>query len=302
MTSPSKVLLLGVNSFTGRHLKPFLESRGYDVYGTTFEKSADGKSFKVDLEDQSQIRVALEEVKPDYIINLIAISFVAEEEREVFYRVNVIGTENVLQAIDASGLSVKKILLPSSAVVYGDQESHLLSEKMTPNPKNHYGYSKLISEQIAARYFDRLNIILPRPFNYTGLWQAEKFLVPKIVSAYVNENESIALGNIDTYREFNNVRFVCEAYERLLTSDVSSEIVNICSGKAYSARQILETMDRITGSKMIVKQDERFIRKNEIKELKGNPEKLHKMIGDISEEYTLEELLRTIYTQMKALA
>ena len=150
-------------------------------------------------------------------------------------------------------------------------------------------------ENMVANYFDKLNIIIARPFNYTGTGQEDHFLIPKIVKHFKEKKEVIKLGNLDTYREYNDVKFLVNCYRKLLFSDYKSGVVNIASGTTFSINDILSIMAELSSYKINVEVDKQFVRKNEIKELKGSPEKLIQLIGNKSEsksslKNTLEEM------------
>lgn len=171
-----KVLITGINSFTGKHLEKYLLKEGFEVVGTT--------SKTCDISKIEDIIKILNETKPNFIIHLAAISFVGHKNIEDFYKVNIIGTTNLLDAILKTDLKIEKILLSSSATVYGNQGLEVLDESLCPIPANHYGASKYAMECLAKNYFDKLPIIITRPFNYTGVGQAEHFLIPKIIKHF----------------------------------------------------------------------------------------------------------------------
>jgi len=270
-----RVLITGIDGFTGRHLKNYLSD--YDVFGTSLLKSGDNV-YKCDVTDEESVKQVLEKVKPDVIIHLAALSFVGYGNINDFYKVNVIGSENILKNAKNA-----KVIVASSATVYGNQSKEVLDEGMCLNPNNHYALSKYSAEQIAKNYFDKLNVIIVRPFNYTGVWQEEHFLVPKIVKHFKERKKEIKLGNLDVIREFNDVSFVCEAYKRLINSDVHGEILNIASSRGIKLLDIVKYMEDIAGYKIKIIQDEKFIRKNEIKKLIGSNKKLFSLIGEISQ-------------------
>jgi nucleoside-diphosphate-sugar epimerase len=99
MASRSKVLIVGIEGFTGQHLDSYLSNRGYEVYGTTLDKPTKANCFKCDITDTDEICAVLQQIKPDYIIHLSAISFVAHKDMEAFYKVNTIGTLNLLDEL-----------------------------------------------------------------------------------------------------------------------------------------------------------------------------------------------------------
>lgn len=254
----------------------------------------DSKVFQCDITDKDSIRSVLHKVCPDYVINFAGISFVNTKDRDLFYKVNVIAVENLLEVICGDGVNIKKMILPSSATVYGNQAHNILDESMCPKPVNHYGMSKLNMEHVAARFFDKLNIIIARPFNYTGLWQEKHFVIPKIVAHYKDKKSRIELGNMNVRREFNDVEYVCGIYERLLLSDIRSETVNICSGRTIPLTDVISIMDRLAGYNIEVKVNPDFVRANEIDSLSGSVEKLKSLIK-LPEMPSFEETLMKMY-------
>lgn len=293
VSNMKKVLITGMDSFTGVHLSSYLEKSGYDVYGTSFFKSGI-KQYQCDITVKGDISAALQEVQPNYLIHLSGISFAAHGNNEDFYRVNTIGTTNILDAIHESDIELQKIILASSATVYGNQGKEVLDESLCPMPANHYGASKYVMECMAKNYFDKLPIIITRPFNYTGVGQADNFLIPKIVKHFMKNKKVIELGNLNVSREFNDISFVCEVYKKLIESDVTSEIVNIASNTGYRLLDIVQMMQDIAGYEIDVQVNQTFVRKNEIQTLTGSSKKLFNIIGHINQK-SIKETLKDIY-------
>ncbi len=278
-----KVLITGIDGFTGWHLSEYLKQSGYEVYGTSLKKEV-GNVYKCDVKDKSDIRRVLQNVEPNFIIHLAAISFVGYDNYENFYKVNTLGTVNLLDSLLEDRILPKKIILASSAVVYGNQNSEVLDESMCPSPNNHYGCSKFSMEQLSKNYFDTLPIIITRPFNYTGVGQKDYFLIPKIVKHFKEKKTSIELGNLDVIREFNDVEFVCESYKRLLECEIKSKIVNICSERGIKLLDVIEMMQEISKYKIEVKVNPKFVRKNEIKKLIGSGKRLFELVGNVEQK------------------
>lgn len=275
-----KVLITGINSFTGVYLKKELVEHGYDVFGCDLFIDESKTNFKCNLVQLDEIKLVIENVKPDYIVHLAAITFVPHADTSEIYDVNLFGTLNLLDACLTKNVIPKKILIPSTANVYGTPNVEKIDESISPKPVNHYANSKLAMEHMVSTYFDKLPVIMTRPFNYTGVDQAEKFLIPKIVSHFEARKEEIELGNIDVIRDFSDVRFVVECYRKLLEIDISSEIVNICSGTGTSLKKIVEYCSKYSGYEIDVKVNPDFVRANEIKVLVGDNSKLFNIIND----------------------
>jgi len=278
-----KVLITGIDSFTGHHLSSYLKNSGYDVYGTSLFKT-ETKIYKCDITQKDEIKNVLTSVKPNFFIHLSGISYAAHGSNEDFYKVNTIGTTNILDTFIELELKPKKIILASSATIYGNQGLEVLDESLCPKPANHYGASKYAMECLAKGYFAKLPIIISRPFNYTGKGQTENFLIPKIVSHFKEGKKVIELGNIHVSREFNDVNFVCEVYKNLLECNKASTMVNICSGRGIKLLDVIAIMNNIVGYEIKVKINPDFVRKDEIQSLTGSVQKLTKMIGKIEQQ------------------
>ncbi|MGD9971207.1 MAG: GDP-mannose 4,6-dehydratase [Sulfuricurvum sp.] len=294
MFPSKKVLITGIDGFTGNHLAAYLEKKGMLVYGTTITPSPASNHYQCDLREYDQIVEIVEVVIPDYVVHLAAISFSAETDRTLIYDTNIIGTENLLKALHNSSYVPQKIIIASSASVYGNQEIFELHENLCPQPVNHYGVSKLAMEHIVQTYFDKLNILIVRPFNYTGPGQGLHFLIPKIVEHYKQKFPTIKLGNLDVAREFNDIRFVVDTYYQLMMIPNISDIVNLCTGITWKLTDILNLMNDISNHKLHISISPELCRPNEIKVLNGSPSKLFSLITpDL--RYSMNDTLSSIY-------
>lgn len=279
-----KVLITGINGFTGVHLEKYLFKQGFDVFGTAIDIPKQDKHFQCNITKKDQVDRVISTVRPDYVIHIAAISFVGESNTSLIYDVNVMGTENILQSLVDHDVKPKKVILAGSATVYGNQGKEVLDESMCPKPVNHYGISKLAMEHMVANYFNTLNIIITRPFNYTGVGQEAHFLIPKIISHFKKNKKVIELGNLDVSREFNDIYFVCEVYKNLLECHEASAMVNICSGRGIKLLEVIAMMNKISGYTIKVQVNPDFVRKDEIKSLTGSNKKLINMIGQIEQK------------------
>jgi nucleoside-diphosphate-sugar epimerase len=257
-----------------------LTQAGYQVYGLTQEPARTPAEIQADLCDPPALRAALETARPDYIVHLAAITFVPHSDSAEIYRVNLFGTLNLLDAILAVGLQPRKVLIASSANVYGNPAVEVIDETVCPAPVNHYANSKLAMEHMVRTYDDRLPLVITRPFNYTGVGQAEHFLIPKIVAHYRARRPIIELGNLDVVRDFSAVAFVVNSYHKLLECQHDGITVNICSGRGTALGEIIATMNAIAGYAIQVTVDPAFVRANEIHQLIGSNRYLFSLIGE----------------------
>jgi len=289
-----KVLITGIDGFTGIYLEELLTKAGYDVYGLVYPKSIRKTHLACNIANLQEVVTVFQSVKPDYIIHLAGISFVPHSNVKEMYDINFFGSLNIMDALLETGVTPDKIVLASSANVYGNPVDEVIDETVCPTPVSHYANSKLAMEFMARNYFDRLNILITRPFNYTGIGQGAQFLIPKIVSHFKDGKKEIQLGNLDVVRDFSDVRFVAEVYQKLMECRATSEIVNICSGNGISLLEIIDTMNSMAGYEIKTVKNPLFVRVNEVKTLIGSNRKLISLISE-QKTYPFEETLRWMF-------
>lgn len=287
-----RVLITGIHGFTGRYLAQSLVEAGYQVFGLVQGTPANAQELVADLLDRQSIAAALEQIQPHYVVHLAAIAFVAHSDAAAMYRVNLMGTRNLLEALVPH--QPRAVLLASSANIYGNTRISPITEQVAAEPANDYAVSKLAMEYMARLWFDRLPITLVRPFNYTGVGQSDNFLLPKIVSHYRRKASRIELGNLDVARDFSDVRDVVRVYQRLLECAPAGETYNICSGRAWSLFEVLGQMAHIGGYEIEVAVNPAFSRANEVKCLVGSPAHLEQCIG-VQQRIALPDTLRWMW-------
>jgi GDP-6-deoxy-D-talose 4-dehydrogenase len=264
-----RVLVTGLDGFTGRYVERELLAHGHEVQG-----------LNSDLMNAEDLATEIEAKQPEAVIHLAAIAFVGHGDSNAFYQVNLIGTRNLLAALALYAPNLKSVLIASSANVYGNSGAGVLSEETPLMPANDYAVSKLAMEYMARLWLDKLPLFIVRPFNYTGVGQAEDFLLPKIVGHFLRRAPLIELGNLDVWRDFSDVRAVAEAYRRLINAKPVGQILNVCSGRTHSLREVLAMAEQITGHKMDIRVNPAFVRDNEVRSLCGDATRLRSLIGD----------------------
>jgi GDP-6-deoxy-D-talose 4-dehydrogenase len=205
-----------------------------------------------------------------------------------------VGTRNLLDAVAGSGVAPKSVLIASSANIYGNTAIDPLTESVPPAPANDYGVSKLAMEYMARLWTDRLPITFVRPFNYTGVGQSPSFVLPKIVDHFRRRAADIELGALDVARDFSDVRMVVDAYAKLLELPGKGEVYNVCSGTAYGLGEAIAMLEGFAGYRINVKVNPAFLRRGEVKHLRGSNEKLEAAIGPLN-RISFEETLRWMY-------
>ena len=115
------ILVTGIEGFTGKYVARELRNRGYHVVGLAHVNAAPRSAhMRCDLTNKAALQHCLSLIKPDGIIHLAALSFIGDANHNAFYDVNLFGSLNILESVTALGLDVEKIILASSANVYGN--------------------------------------------------------------------------------------------------------------------------------------------------------------------------------------
>jgi nucleoside-diphosphate-sugar epimerase len=281
MASPSRALITGISGFTGQHLARRLKREGWEVFGLTDAPgAAHFPCLVADMKETARIAEWIGSVRPSHVIHLAAVSHVVGPALR-FYEVNVLGTESLLHAIGVAGVIPSKVLIASSANIYGQTSASPIGEDDPPRPANHYAVSKAAMEWVVAQYYGRFPIVLTRPFNYTGPGQSEAFLFAKLAGAFHRREPLLELGNVRVSRDLSDISFVIEAYYRLLLSSFTSDVVNVCSGRSVSVADALAILRGLTGHDPEIRVDPALLRDSDIEVLTGNPGRLQTAIGPL---------------------
>jgi nucleoside-diphosphate-sugar epimerase len=292
-----RALVTGIAGFTGRYVAQELRQAGYEVVGLASPgNEREPGTVAVDLTDRAAVMAAVESLQPDVVVHLAAIAFVGHSDVDQIYRVNVVGTRNLLEALAAAGKKPQAVLVASSANIYGNTDVEVIHEEVPAAPANDYAVSKLAMEYMVRLWMDKLPIVMVRPFNYTGVGQAENFLLPKIVAHFKRREARIELGNLHVWRDFSDVRVVAASYRHLLAAGpaAAGRVFNVSSGKAYSLGEAIGMMGAIAGYEIEVQVNPAFVRANEVVRLTGDNRRLQSVVGTI-EPPPLEQTLRWMY-------
>lgn len=299
MTS-KKIFITGASGFIGHHLVNKLSSLNMDVFAcsrTNNTHRASVLSKNIDILNRHELEDALSTFQPDCIIHLAAIASPASSQVSEIYNVNVAGTENLLESAIKIQSKKTKIILASTAGVYGNSIEAFIPENADYNPQNHYSYSKMIMEYIAQRYKDRCGIKIVRPFNVIGYGQKENFLIPKLVKAFVERQKILQVGNIDTVRDYVDIDFATEFFYKLIIEENSNfNVINLCSGKGTSGKDILQMLQNLTKYSPKIEINKEFLRAYEVMRLVGDNTKCKTIMGE-NKTLQIEQILQNMINQ-----
>jgi len=313
-----KTLVTGCAGFAGSHLAEYLLGKGEEVVGL-FAPNDEGENLQhikkhleilgVDLREFDRVRDVIASVKPQRIYHLAAFSSPAESfgDPEQTYRVNFMGTLNLLSAWLRVGMD-SRLLLISSAEVYGivPKEKLPLREEAELRPINPYAGSKAAAEILALQFFRSygLPIVLVRPFNHTGPRQSSRFVCSNL-ARQVAEIElglrppTIVAGNIDAVRDFSDVRDIVRGYFDLLEHGAPGEVYQLCSGHPVSIKSILDMLIPFASKPIQVVVDKSSLRKYDAAEIWGVYSKARLAVG-WEPRHELTDTLRELIFYWKA--
>ena len=275
----SKILLVGGTGFVGTHLHQLLE----------LDDSVVSTGSDIDIRDIKQVRTLIERERPDQVVHLAAITTLRESfsNPENTYDINFLGTLNVLKALRDNDFSGKFLFISSSEVYGLLTESDLPVAEIHPTkPLSPYAVSKIASEALCYQWsqLENFETLIARPFNHIGPGQSDRFAISEfgkqIAAIKLEMAEPVMyVGDIDTTRDFTDVRDIAAAYQLLLRYGCNGETYNVCSEREYTIRALLTRMCLLAGIEVELRSDMERFRPSEQRRSLGDNNKLRKDTG-----------------------
>lgn len=271
MPAPRSVLVFGSSGFVGGYLVRELRGHGYEVYGSDRGRAPSDAGLDAyracDVTDAAAVGRVVEELRPGAIVNLAAVSSVAQSWREpqATMSVNVVGAVNVLEAARRMG-EPPEVLLVGSSEEYAPSDGPL-KETDPIDAASPYGVSKVAQERLAEVYGERygLRVYRARSFNHTGVGQSPAFVLPGWCRQVAEIQRSgvpgaVRVGNLDVSRDFSDVRDIVRGYRMLLESGFHGEAFNFGSGRAVPLRDLLRLVTSFADVEVSVEVDPELLR------------------------------------------
>jgi GDPmannose 4,6-dehydratase len=308
-----KALITGINGQDGSYLSEFLLDKNYEVHGTLKRNSvSENQTFRidhifnkislhyVDLTDLSSLMRVISEVKPDEIYNLAAQSHVRISFDQPIYTANVtgLGTLNLLEAVKLIKPDTK-IYQASSSEMFGNSiDNDGFQRESTPmNPVSPYGCAKVFSYNICRNYRNSYGMFISNGilFNHESPRRGTNFVTNKVckeaVKIKLGLSNELKLGNLDATRDWGHAKDYVRAMWEILQLDKPDDFV-CATGVSHSVRELVNYVFTRLGLHWseYVKQDDKFLRPEELHDLKGDSTKLVNTTG-WSHDYTFETML-----------
>jgi len=308
-----KALITGINGQDGSYVAEFLLEKGYEVHGTLKRNSvAENQTSRLenifskiklhyaDLTDMASLIYVIQQIQPDEIYNLAAQSHVRISFDQPLYTANVtgIGTLNLLEAIRLIKPDAKVYQASSSEMFGNSIDKDGFQRETTPmNPVSPYGCAKVFSYNICRNYRHSYNMFISNGilFNHESPRRGTNFVTNKVVKEAVKiklglSNE-LKLGNLDATRDWGHAKDYVKAMWQILQLETPDDFV-CATGISHSVRELCEYVfsSLKLDWKQYVTKDEKFLRPEELHNLKGDSSKLIKATGWLH-EYTFESML-----------
>ncbi|MBI3127549.1 MAG: GDP-mannose 4,6-dehydratase [Candidatus Tectomicrobia bacterium] len=309
-----RVLITGITGFVGSHLAEHLLGQpGLEVFGMRRWRSRtehiDHLSRKIsivecDLRDQVSVTRAVAQVRPEKIFHLAAQSFVPTSWHapEESLHTNVLGTLHLFEAVRQAGLD-PWIQVAGSSEEYGmvRPDEVPIREENPLRPLSPYGVSKVGADMLGYQYHQSfgMKIVRTRAFNHTGPRRGDVFVESNFAKQIVDiekgrQEPVIRVGNLDARRDYTDVRDIVRAYRLSLEKCEPGEVYNICSGRSWVIREVLDLLLARSKVKVRVAPDPARMRPSDVQILEGDFSKFHGATGwkpEIPFERTLDDIL-----------
>jgi GDP-4-dehydro-6-deoxy-D-mannose reductase len=309
-----RVLVTGVTGFAGSHLVDYMLTRSdCEIFGIQRWRSPTEniEHFKdritlleCDLRDASSTRDTLERIRPDWIFHLAAQSFVPTSwsAPTESLTTNVLGELNLFEAVRRIGLQCR-IQIACSSEEYGMVfENELPIRETNPlRPLSPYAVSKVAQDLLAYQYWMswKVDSVRTRGFNHEGPRRGPVFVASDFAKQIADIEQGrkppvLHVGNLEAKRDFTDVRDMVRGYWLALEKCEPGEVYNLCSGRAYSIREVLDLLLGMTKTRIEVRQDRMRLRPSDVPVLVGDRTKFTEATGwepTIPFEQTLRDML-----------
>lgn len=282
-----RILITGINGFVGSYLCEYIITKDVEIFGTSRKKYKSQHDnifiYKLDLLNKDDLIEMLKKVKPDIIFHLAAQSSVGYswKNKQETLNYNIISSLNLFESVVELDINCKIISVGSSEEYGLFKNASFIQEDQKEDPLSPYGLSKLTVSIMARQFYKAygLNILHTRTFPHVGPRQGIGFVTQDFASKIVSIEEGksppqILVGNLEAIRDFTDVRDIVKAYWELALNGVAGEIFNVCSGRGFSIKEILDKFLDLAKVKIEVVVDQEKLRPSDVPYMVGSNKKI----------------------------
>ncbi len=309
------VLVTGANCCLGYHLLNLLADHQGPLVGFSTEEPKPYHRLKHvtyytgDILDFKSLSQVLAEYRPTEIYHMVSQGFsgISQNKPNSTLQVNILGTQNIFEAVRVT-VPKSRVIFISSSEIYGGGKGivDLIHPETDPaTPFTPYATSMASCELLVKQFINahHLDIIVLRPFNHTGPFQSRRFVLPSVASQIANielyDGETVIYtGNIDVSRDYLDVRDMARAVVLIAKRGQTGEVYNICSGKARTIRDLVQHLIDLSGYPIETRIDPSLERAIDIPLMVGSPEKLMLRTG-WKPMISIEDSLSDLYSEIK---
>lgn len=283
-----KVMIFGVNGFSGRHLVEYLASQGgkYHLIGVAKEiDEAENRGLneyrQVDVSEFQNVRAVIAHFKPDIIINLIGRYGVVTYSELILSNVTV--SYNILQSVVENSLQNTRLLFIGSAAEYGIVRKNPIEESAMLAPVSLYGLSKVQQTEL-VEYFSRVhrvNAVVARMFNLRGRGLSSFLAIGNFQRQIddASDGDVINVGNLDAQRDYLHIEDAVRYYESLMLNGAPGEVYNVCSGQPIRIGDLLLELIAESGKSIRLNVASNLLRSNDAPVIFGSRKKLDSLLN-----------------------
>ncbi len=300
------VVITGINGFVGKHLTRELFDNECIIYGIGMEDIDEKispmveKYYNVDLAKEWP---DLPEI--DAVIHLAGLAAVGPsfDRPQAYIDINSAIVTNMAEYYLRQNKKPRLVII-SSGAIYDPHTPMPISEESPIAFTSPYTVSKILVENQATYYRSRgLDCVVMRPFNHIGPGQLPGFLLPDLaekINSRSGSDDPISVGNLETKRDYTDVRDVVRAYRLVAThiSPLMHDTYNVCSGKSRSGKEVLETLVAALGiATPQIMVDEKFLRPNDAPDITGSTSRLKQEFGwepSVPFEQTVSDFVQSL--------
>ncbi len=313
MANQTKILITGGTGFAGSHLIAALKKKEYqNIHVTHFASTQNAELGKevvvhqLNLTDKSSVAALIKEVQPEQIYHLASFAAVGKsfQQASMILENNITLQLNVLEAMREHAPKAR-LLSIGSAEEYGLVSTEIakahrkINEETALNPVNPYAVSKVAQDLLANAYFlsFQLDIVRVRPFNHIGENQSPDFVIPAFASQIVkiekDPESKLKVGNLESIRDFTDVKDMVQAYIVLMEKGRAGTVYNIGSGRGVRIKEVLETLLQLANQPIQVEEDPSRLRPSDVPYFVADITKIRELGWEpkIELSHTLERVL-----------